>query len=196
MPRARSVEKHEARRAQILRAAEALFVERGFHQTGMAAICAAVGMSPGALYRYFTSKTEIIRALVEEERAEAHAAFGNVAAAEDPKAALAEALVAVLPAVNERSYARLALEIAAEGARDPVAGAILSEAEADLRGRLAVALVAASGGRLSARAAQDGALMLTMLLQGATGVSGALPGKARMRTLIARTIDALTEAAP
>jgi TetR/AcrR family transcriptional regulator, repressor for uid operon len=50
----------ECRRRTILNAAANCFRRRGFDQTAMAEICQEASMSPGALYRYFSSKTEII----------------------------------------------------------------------------------------------------------------------------------------
>lgn len=50
----------EARRQQILSAAFACFSREGFHQTTMKDICNEAGLSPGAVYRYFDSKEEII----------------------------------------------------------------------------------------------------------------------------------------
>lgn len=56
----------ENRRRQILDAARACFEQKGFHATSMAEICARAELSPGALYRYFSSKEEIIVAMSEE----------------------------------------------------------------------------------------------------------------------------------
>src|SRR5215217_3588599 len=53
----------EQRKQQIVDAAAACFTRAGFHQTTMADICAEADMSPGALYRYFRSKEEIIQAM-------------------------------------------------------------------------------------------------------------------------------------
>ena len=52
----------EARRQQILDASSACFGRQGFHQTTMQDICQKAGLSPGAVYRYFSSKEEIIAA--------------------------------------------------------------------------------------------------------------------------------------
>ena len=54
----------EARREQILDAAATCFTRSGFHQTSMDDICEEAGLSPGAVYRYFGGKDEIIRAAV------------------------------------------------------------------------------------------------------------------------------------
>ncbi len=56
----------QRRRQQILDAAGACFCRDGFHQTTMQDICQCAELSPGALYRYFPSKEEIIRAIGEE----------------------------------------------------------------------------------------------------------------------------------
>ena len=50
----------EARRQQILDAAEACFFRQGFHQTSIQDICREAALSPGAVYRYFSSKEDII----------------------------------------------------------------------------------------------------------------------------------------
>jgi len=52
----------EARRQQILEAANACFARQGFHQTSVQDICREAELSPGAVYRYFPSKEHIIAA--------------------------------------------------------------------------------------------------------------------------------------
>ncbi len=59
------------RRREILDAALFCFRRRGFHQATMQEICAEAGLSPGALYRYFGSKADIIAAIAADERREA-----------------------------------------------------------------------------------------------------------------------------
>src|SRR5687767_970067 len=55
----------EQRRAQIVDAAAACFSRKGFHQSTMQDICEEATLSPGAVYRYFRSKEEIIEAMCE-----------------------------------------------------------------------------------------------------------------------------------
>ncbi|WP_459549821.1 TetR/AcrR family transcriptional regulator [Nocardia sp. X0981] len=62
MPRV-SAEHLERRRRQILDAARACFVRKGFHQTSMQDVFAESGLSAGAVYRYFKSKDELVIAL-------------------------------------------------------------------------------------------------------------------------------------
>ena len=60
----------EARRNEILDAARTCFVRRGFHQTTMQDICREAQLSPGAVYRYFRSKEDIINAAIDRYTAE------------------------------------------------------------------------------------------------------------------------------
>ena len=57
------------RRAQILRAARAIFIERGYLEARVEDIAKRAGLSKGAVYFYFTSKREVFDALVDEELA-------------------------------------------------------------------------------------------------------------------------------
>lgn len=55
----------EARFNEILDAAEACFIRRGVHQTTMHDICEEARLSPGAVYRYFKGKEDLIDAMAE-----------------------------------------------------------------------------------------------------------------------------------
>jgi len=55
----------EQRRQQIVDAAAACFARRGFHQATMQDICEEAQLSPGAVYRYFRSKVDIIQSMCE-----------------------------------------------------------------------------------------------------------------------------------
>jgi AcrR family transcriptional regulator len=58
----------EARKGQIMEAAATCFARKGFHQTTMHEICHEAELSPGAVYRYFSGKDEIIEAMEEQGR--------------------------------------------------------------------------------------------------------------------------------
>ena len=195
MPRTRDEAAFEAKRRQILRAAEALFVERGFHQTGMAAICEAAGMSPGALYRYFPSKTEIIRAFVAEERAETAALFDRLEGVKDFRKALIDVLWETIQAVGDKDYARLALEIAAEGARDPEVGAMLAESDTEAHRRLTKIIETAQArGQVSKDSdASTTARLLFMLVDGALGgnLSKSKAKRTAMQASLSRVVEGL-----
>ena len=60
----------EARTNEILDAAEDCLVRKGLHQTTMHDICEESGLSPGAVYRYFKSKEDLIDAVAERRTAE------------------------------------------------------------------------------------------------------------------------------
>ena len=57
------------RRAQILRAARAIFIERGYLAARVEDVASRARLSKGAVYFYFDSKRAIFDALVEEELA-------------------------------------------------------------------------------------------------------------------------------
>lgn len=61
MPK-RTPEHMNAQRERILRAAIRSIGDHGLDQTSIATICAAAGLSTGAIYKHFTSKEEIVEA--------------------------------------------------------------------------------------------------------------------------------------
>ena len=58
----------EARKHQIVDAAATCFARKGLHQSTMQDICREAELSPGAIYRYFAGKDEIIEAMEEHGR--------------------------------------------------------------------------------------------------------------------------------
>jgi AcrR family transcriptional regulator len=90
MPRV--TEEHlERRRQQILDAARACFIRKGFYATSMQDVFRESGLSAGAVYRYFKRKDEIVRAIATEGQ-EALAGFLSEILKEDPLPSLAEIL--------------------------------------------------------------------------------------------------------
>ncbi|MBW0269692.1 transcriptional regulator [Nocardia sp. MH4] len=83
MPRV-SEEHLERRRQQILDAAQLCFAKRGFHETSMQDVFAEAGLSAGAVYRYFTSKNEIIAALVLQTMVPLRSRLAEIIRAETP----------------------------------------------------------------------------------------------------------------
>lgn len=63
-----TVEHLNARRAQIMEAARVCFARKGFAQATIQDICAEAGLSPGAIYRYFKSKSDMVFAAGDESR--------------------------------------------------------------------------------------------------------------------------------
>ena len=117
-----SAEHREARREEILCAARRRFASEGFHATSMQDILTESGMSAGAVYRYFNSKSDIVSAIACENMSELLASLESYAdaAADVP---VADVVVAVLQRIRDKHesdrLARLALQVWAESARDP-----------------------------------------------------------------------------
>ena len=70
------------RRNEILDAAERIFADKGYHDTGIADIAAHLGIGHGTFYRYFKNKREIADRIMD--RVISHMAA--VGLAEDPEA--------------------------------------------------------------------------------------------------------------
>jgi AcrR family transcriptional regulator len=60
----------EAKKQEILRIAGELFDELGYERTSMSAIAARVGGSKATLYGYFSSKEELLRAVLDHDVSE------------------------------------------------------------------------------------------------------------------------------
>jgi AcrR family transcriptional regulator len=85
----------EARRQQILDAAAECFAQKGFHGTTMHDICQMAELSPGAVYRYFASKDDIIAAMEEQGKQHSAAVIEAVTSEREDTLAVLEGLVDV-----------------------------------------------------------------------------------------------------
>jgi len=92
----------EARRAQILDAAEAVIARRGVHGATLSHIRAEAGVSSGALYHYFKSKEDIVAGIRERALAADEAAYNEARTSTAAKEALTE-LVELGMALNHGS---------------------------------------------------------------------------------------------
>jgi AcrR family transcriptional regulator len=115
----------DQRRQEILTAAADCFARKGFHQTSVADLCAAAGMSPGSLYRHFRSKDEIIAAMVEDERRESAALVDALAGQPDLVAGLRATFDAVLASFADPGGNALHAEVTAEALRNPAVAAVV-----------------------------------------------------------------------
>ena len=61
----RVVKKPEERRAEMVAAASRLFAQQGFVRTSVAEIVTAVDVAKGLFYYYFTTKDDMVKAVVE-----------------------------------------------------------------------------------------------------------------------------------
>ena len=109
----------EISRGEILDAALACFVERGYHGTSVDDIAARAGLSKGAIYWHFESKRDVFLALIDLFTERARPIFDVVAKAEDWRAALHE----IFARVREQLEAgiplfKLGLEYLGQSSRD------------------------------------------------------------------------------
>lgn len=108
----------QRRRREILRAATHCFVRHGFHRTTMDQICVAAGLSPGTIYRYFSSKHAIVESIAGAELAAVAELIEPLRDTDDfvgDFIGITERLV--LAPVN-MDEARLGIEIMAEASRN------------------------------------------------------------------------------
>lgn len=75
------------RRSQILRAARAVFIEKGYLAARVEDVARRAGLSKGAVYFYYTSKRDLFMALVREEHENTYS-FLDVAEQDDRPAAI------------------------------------------------------------------------------------------------------------
>jgi TetR/AcrR family transcriptional repressor of uid operon len=174
MPRPADPALPARRRAQILEAARYCFSARGFRLTTIEEICAEARVSPGALYRYFAAKADIIAAIALDARAESEAMLDQLSAGDGLIDALAEMARAFLAAFEGAESALLA-DIWAEAARDPALAQALAA-----RDRIALARLAGA----IERAARTGAIYPALAPEeAAETLLSALEGMALRRTL-------------
>jgi AcrR family transcriptional regulator len=90
----------EARRNQILEAAALCFGRDGFQATTIQAICDEAELSTGAVYRYFSSKDEIIAAIAEMGRQATRDILEEAESANSATLSLAQMMAASLDVVH------------------------------------------------------------------------------------------------
>lgn len=168
-PLSKAEARSQAQRERILAAAQACFVERGFHAASMANIAETADMSAGLIYRYFESKSAIILAIIERQLNVARSKIAQLSGSTDLVAAIVESHAADQRRDPEAMNSALFLEMSAEATRDPQIGAALAAFDATIRTGLAdwLARSPAQGGHgLPAEVAGARALMLVCLIEG------------------------------
>jgi AcrR family transcriptional regulator len=111
-------ERRDQQVARILDAAKTCFVRSGFQGASMHQICAEVGMSPGALYRYFPSKEAIIEAITEADRRRDAEVFSLLTLGGDVVDGFVAAAMAHIRYMHDSGNAPLFAEIRAESMRN------------------------------------------------------------------------------
>lgn len=128
----------DARRQQIIGAALRCMVGEGFHKTTMADVITEAGLSAGAVYGYFKSKNDLIRAISEIAIGEASDLL-EVRAADPEPITPEEALTLLLRSIEDRSkgpngdLTRVGIQAWSEALRDPLVHAIVSGRMQQLR---------------------------------------------------------------
>ncbi|HUB95315.1 MAG TPA: TetR/AcrR family transcriptional regulator [Stellaceae bacterium] len=120
MPRL-SPERAALKRRQIMDAALAAFAERGFHDATMQDVVRESGLSPGSIYSHFTSKEEILHAVVEARHRADAAILEHAFDAKTLDEALTMLADAFLPSParhEDRLWRRLAVQLWGESLHD------------------------------------------------------------------------------
>lgn len=128
-PNARTGARTHAQRERILKAAQACFVQHGFHAASMSRIAETAGMSPGLIYRYFDNKGSIILAIIERQLEAARADIAALDAGADLVPLFEELFTAWRRGDAEFLSPALLLEMTAEATRDPGIARALAEAD-------------------------------------------------------------------
>jgi len=156
-----------AQRQRILAAAEKCFIEHGFHAASVASIADTAQMSPGLIYRYFSSKNEIILAIIEQQLQLARQEMRR----QDARANLAQQIAESFApdCGGQQTNAALFLEISAEATRDAAIGVAVRNSDHTLETDFREWLqrdAAAGGYGLDAEQARGAALVLQCLWEG------------------------------
>ena len=111
----------DARRAQILEAAQRCFARQGFHATTMQDVLSESQLSAGALYRYFRGKKELVVAVGEQTLAGAAPRLEAVLLADPvplPADAVGGVVAAIDPFAGTDGSLRMAVQVWGEALRD------------------------------------------------------------------------------
>ncbi len=122
----------QRRREQIIDAACACFAREGFHRTTMHDICEEADLSPGAVYRYFPSKEDLIRSIGDDSCQRQLDLIESIRGIDDMRQALAT--------LAAQSFARVAgiegsidIDLWAEAMRSPAIKESLNRGSKELR---------------------------------------------------------------
>lgn len=131
----------DQRRRRVTQTARKLFIENGFHATGMAQIAKVSGIAIGQIYRDFASKEDIVAALVEVDcaRLMMYEVLESSIQARDADAVRTWLGEFVEPSDNPDD-SRLFAEILAESTRNPRIAAIFRKVQDEFRHHLGEAL--------------------------------------------------------
>lgn len=192
----------DLRRRKLIETARTLFIQNGFHSTGIAQIARESGIAVGQIYRDFSGKEEIVAALVEEDCG----GFLDVAALDAAIASGDSDAVRVwlrhfVDPDDDRDGDRMFAEIVAEASRNERIAAIFVGLQDRFRSNLLAALAILTPGEEAAdrRATlADTIMTLSIGLLHHRLIRPTLDTRAltaALRALIDREVDALGMAA-
>jgi len=78
----------EERKQELIDTAERLFLEKGYEQTTVADIVREIEVAQGTFYYYFSSKEEILEAIIEEDITALEDDVRQILSREDANAAI------------------------------------------------------------------------------------------------------------
>ena len=165
-----ATERAERQRERILDAAELCFIQSGFHAASMVHIAQTADMSAGLIYRYFDSKSAIVKAIIERHlESDLHKMIGRLNNAEDVSRIVLQIFDSWRRRDDPKMNPILMLELAAESTRDPkIARAVRSKDQA-IRATLAQSMrrsAQSRGVKLTAATARSRGVMLQCLVEG------------------------------
>lgn len=131
----------EQRRRRVIATARALFIERGFHSTGIAAIAKTSEVAVAQLYRDFPAKEDIVAAIVAQDCASLLKSdvLEIAIKAKDPSAVRSWISSLLMP-IEDTDHDRLFIEIVAEVSRNSRISGVFKQFELELRDHLMAAL--------------------------------------------------------
>jgi AcrR family transcriptional regulator len=170
MPRV-SQQYKDQQRAEILDAARRCFVRNGFHRTSMQDVFTESGRSAGAVYRYFSSKDDMILAVASQNLTDVTEALRATLRSGDGDAEPGHAMATLLDEVASRhandQLATVALMVWSEALRNPALADRLREASAAMTRDLAdVVRQRQAAGELAAARADALARVILSILPG------------------------------
>jgi AcrR family transcriptional regulator len=163
-------ERAARQRERILDAAESCFIASGFHAASMAQIAATADISAGLIYRYFQSKSTIVKAIIDRHlESESLRVIDRLNATDDMVDELLNVFERYRSRQDPKMNAALMLELTAESTRDPKLMQVVRSKDRVIGASLRQAVrrsAAAQGVRLSAVEARTRAVMLQCLVEG------------------------------
>lgn len=158
----------QAQRERIMGAAERCFFQHGFHAATMDAIARTADMSPGLIYRYFRSKDELVRAIIDRQLSEARDDIRRLSSSADMVAGIVDAFEQWRSENARAMKSSLFLEMTAETMRDRDIAAAVRGADEFIRQELHAFLARnrRGNGARAQRATRARLIILQSLIEG------------------------------